>query len=191
MDIEFEATFAGIDVDKIREKLRDANATLTKPETLMRRVVFRPPCHIEGGWLRVRDEGNRITMSIKQVLGTEIDQQRETELVIDDFDSGVKFLESIGAEKKSYQETKRESWELEGAEIEIDTWPGLNPFVEIEAGSEKEVKRIAEALGFDYSQAIFGAADLIYDMELGIPPDVINNRTPKITFQNPPKKFRG
>jgi len=96
MNTEFEATFIDIDVDKVRQKLKQLNATLLKPETLMKRVVFEPPQYIEGGWLRVRDEGDKITLSVKQVTGTQIDDQKEVELIIHDFDTGIQFLVVTG-----------------------------------------------------------------------------------------------
>ena len=108
------------------------------------------------------------------------------ELKIDNYEQGLEFLKSIGALHKSYQETKREMWRLDGVDITIDTWPGLNPFVEIEGGSEVAVKNTSKILGFDYAQAFFGAVDVVYKEELGIPEKVINH-LPIITFENPPK----
>ncbi|PIZ95757.1 MAG: hypothetical protein COX80_03435 [Candidatus Magasanikbacteria bacterium CG_4_10_14_0_2_um_filter_33_14] len=190
MDIEFEATFIDIDLDIFRKKLKSVGAELINPERLMKRVVFDPPQDMAGAWLRVRDEGDKITMSIKQVTGNKIDEQKETELIIDNFEEGVKFLESIGGKKKSYQENKRESWLYREAKIEIDTWPGLESFVEVEAKSEKMVKSISEDLGLDFSKGLFGSVEIVYKIKLGIPPKVINDETPEITFENPPLQYK-
>ncbi len=67
MEIEYEATFTNISKEVIRQKLQDAGATLVKPEFLQKRSVFKLPTghEIKGGWLRVRDEGDKITMSLK------------------------------------------------------------------------------------------------------------------------------
>lgn len=75
-----------------------------------------------------------------------------------------------------------------GGEVEfmIDEWPGLQPIVEIEAGSEEIVQKYCDILGFDYSQALFGTIDQVYLQELGIEPEVINTMD-EITFENPPK----
>ncbi len=189
MDIEFEATFIDQNINELRKKLKQLNAKLVKPEVLMRRAVFSPRQNMIGGWMRVRDEGDKITMSIKQITGEKIDEQKETELVIQSYDKGIQFLMAIGAKKKSYQETKRESWEYNGTKIEIDTWPGLDPFIEIEGSSESIVKQVAEELCLDFSTAIFGAVDVIYKKKLGIPFEVINDKTPEITFENPPVKY--
>jgi adenylate cyclase class 2 len=189
-NIEYEAKFLNIVPDEMRERLKRVGATLVYPERLFRRVVFTPPLadRIAGSWLRVRDEGDKITMSLKVVAGGKIDDQEEYCLEIDNFDEGIKFLEKIGAQKKAYQETKREKWLFQNVEITIDTWPGLNPFIEIEGASEELVKKTSVDLGFNYEEASFGGVDIVYERVLNIAPDVINNHTPEMTFENPPQK---
>ena len=194
MQIEFEATFIDLDVGEAREKLKKLGATLIKPERLMRRVNFYT-LNDEYGWLRVRDEGDKITLSYKRFLGYNknvkdqtMNDQQELCLKIDNFDAGVEFLKSLGLKQKSYQETKREEWRYKNLEITIDTWPGLEPYVEIEGKNEDEVKAAATALGFDYLAAIFGPITLLYEKKLGISAEEINNQTPEITFENPPVK---
>ena len=189
MEIEYEATFLDINKEEIKEKLESAGAKLVKPEFMQKRVVFNLPAGHEKAhaWLRVRDEQDKITMSYKETGTSKIDDQKEICLEINDFKAGEEFLKSIGCEKKSYQETKREIWELDGVEICIDEWPFLEPFVEIEGKSEKEVKAVSEKLGFDYSKAWFCATTQIYSKKYDIPFDVINNGIPEITFdmENP------
>ncbi|OGF34204.1 hypothetical protein A2223_01225, partial [Candidatus Falkowbacteria bacterium RIFOXYA2_FULL_35_8] len=175
------------------KKLLSIGAKKVRPETLMKRVNFYPPNKDKKGWMRIRDEGNKITLSYKRFLGKniknkhKIDNQQEILLLINNFNEGIELLEALGAKKKAYQETKREEWHYSGTEISIDTWPGLKPFIEIEAKNEKTVKKITKLLGFDYSEAIFGPVGLIYEKELNISQEQINNHTPEITFKNPPK----
>ena len=132
---------------------------------------------------RVRDEGEKITMSLKIVDGNKIENQKEIQLKIDNFNEGVSFLEATGATKKAYQESKRELWELNGVEITIDEWPFLEPFVEIEGRSEDEVKKVANKLEFDYSKAKFCAVDTLYSEKYGVSEDRINNHTPEVIFE--------
>jgi adenylate cyclase class 2 len=189
MGIEFEATFTNIDKQDVRDRLKSVGAKLVRKEGLMRRTVFHLPGKkdIDSHWLRVRDEGDKITMSLKIIDGIKIENQREICLNIDDFDTGVKFLESIGAGRKSYQETLRELWELDGVEITIDTWPFLEPFVEVEGPDEPSVKVASTKLGFDYDSALFCATDELYSRKYNISKYRISNETPKIVFdmENP------
>lgn len=184
MDIEFEATFPDVNKSNMREKLTRAGAKLVKPEFLQRRVVFNLPKghEINGGWLRVRDEGNKTTMSLKIVDGDKIENQKEVYIEIDDFNSAQLLLTSIGCEKKAYQESRREQWELDGVDITIDEWPFLEPYVEVEGKSEELVKSVSEKLEFDYSTALFCAVDTLYNRKYGTSKDIINNHTPEILF---------
>lgn len=187
MEIEYEATFANINKDIIREQLKKAGATLVKPEFLMKRIVFELPLghEIPGGWLRVRDEGDKTTMSLKVVNGDKIEDQKEICLKIDDFNTGVNFLESIGARQKAFQESRRELWLLDKVEVTIDEWPYLEPYVEVEGKSEEEVKAVSAKLNFDYSQALFCSVDTLYNKKYGTPFETINHHTKLITFSDP------
>ena len=84
MDIEFEATFTNIDKDKIRKILTSIGAKLIRSEYLQRRIVLSLPKghEIKGGWLRVRDEGDKITLTFKIVDGDQIENQKEVYLKI-------------------------------------------------------------------------------------------------------------
>jgi len=188
MDIEYEATFLDIDKNEIRKRLKNAGAKLIKPEFLQKRFNFNPPKILtKYSWVRVRDEGDKITMSYKAIKGNKIEDQKEINLTVDNFEKAIEFLETVGCRKKAYQETKREIWELDNVGICIDEWPFLEPFVEIEGGSEDEVKAISQKLGFDYSKAWFCAVGLIYSKKYGIPAEIIDNDISKITFdiENP------
>ncbi len=184
MKIEHEATFSDIDKNFIRKRLREVGAELIREEFTQKRFAFKLPKgnEIRGGWVRVRDEGNKITMSIKIVDGGSISSQKEVCLEVNDFDSAVCFVESLGCEKKAYQETKRELWKVRDVEITIDEWPFLEPFLEIEANTEEEVKEVVEKLGLNYEKALFCAVDTLYSRKYGIKEDIINNHTPRIVF---------
>ncbi len=190
MQIEFEATFTKVDKNALRAKLKEAQATLIHEEFMQKRNVFHTPIPIDGGWLRVRQEAEKVTMSIKVVTGDSIEDQKEVELTIDSFEKGSAFLAAIGAQKKAYQETLREKWKLDGVDITIDTWPGLHPFAEVEGESEEAVKSVSEKIGFTYADAKFCEVSSIYLEELGIPKDVMKNNMPIITFDDVPQPWK-
>ena len=185
MQIEYEATFTDVDKDDMRARLQKAGAELSRPEFLQKRVVFNLPSghEIEGGWLRVRDEGDKITMTLKVVKDGKIEDQKEITLQVDNFQQAEYFLTAIGCQKKAYQENKREVWSLDGVEIDLDEWPFLPPYVEVEGASEAEVKSVSQKLDFDYAQAKFCAADTLYSLHYGVPKEMINNQTASITFE--------
>lgn len=194
MEIEYEATFININKDDFRKELKKIGAKLIKPEFLQKRVVFNLPSghEVKGGWLRVRDESDKITMSFKVVDGNKMENQKEICLKIDDFDKGVEFLSQIGCQRKAYQENKRELWMLDGVEITIDEWPFLEPYIEIEGRSEEVVRGVVQKLGLDYSKAMFCSADTIYSKKYNLPEDVFNNKISEVIFgkENPFLKYK-
>lgn len=187
-NLELEAKFININKDEIRKKLQDCGGVLIKPEFLQKRVAFYfPKGHeIDGGWVRVRDEQDKLTMSIKVVSGTSISDQKEITFKIDKFEEAEKFLKTLGCTRKSFQENKRELWKMEDVEIMIDEWPFVDPFIEIEGDSEEKIKDVAAKLGFKYEDALFGSAAIITQKKYGLSQDKINS-IPKISFdmENP------
>ena len=185
MQTEYEATFIKVDKDEVRKRFELAGARLIKPEFLQKREVFDLPLghEIPDGWLRVRDESDKITMSLKIVGGAKIEDQKELCLTVDNFIAATELLKSIGCPQKAYQESKRELWMMDGVEITIDEWPFLEPFVEIEAKTEAEVKKVSALLGFDYSQAIFCSVDTLYSEKYNFDKEVINHGTSKLVFE--------
>lgn len=194
MNIEYEATFERVDKDAVRARLRAAGAELARPEFLQKRVVFSLPegHEIPGGWLRVRNEGDKVTMSLKVVSGTRIEDQKEICLMVDDVDNAVAFLSAIGARRKAYQETRRELWRVDGVDVTIDEWPFLDPFVEVEGPDEASVRAASEKIGFDYASALFCSVDTLYARTYGFAEDVFNNHSELVVFEmeNPFLKYK-
>jgi adenylate cyclase class 2 len=165
MQIELEAKFLDIDKATIRELLNDNGGTLVHTECLMRRKNFDYPDHrLEkiGGWIRVRDEGDKVTLAYKQLVDRTIEVTREISLAVEDFDKISDLLLAIGLQNKSYQETKRERWELDGVEVTIDTWPWIPTFVELEGESEEKLMSVAEKLSLDWSKSMHGSVETAY-----------------------------
>lgn len=193
MKIEYEATFESVDKNEMRERLKYAGAKLDRPEFLSRRYTFSIPGRQNGisAWIRVRDNGKKVTQTLKVVKTGKIDDQKELEIEVGSFEDTAEFFERIGCRKKSYQETKRERWILDGAEVTIDEWPFLEPFIEVEGKNEKEVKKVSEKLGFDWNKALFCAIGHLYYRKYDMPEHFFNNKVPKITFdmKNPFLKY--
>jgi adenylate cyclase class 2 len=153
MKTEIEAKFVQQDHEAVRKKLKALGAEMVMPERTMRRVNFDFPDlrlnNSQNGWVRIRDEGDKITLSYKQSDDASVTGMQEVNLVIDDFDEAILFLKAVGITRiKAQQETKRESWVLNGVAIELDTWPWLQPFVEIEALSQEKLEETANSMGY-------------------------------------------
>lgn len=117
-------------------------------ERFMRRYVYDIAPGDQSKWIRLRDTGDEITLTVKQITSDAIDGTHEIEVGVDDFAVANALLGVLGFTAKSYQETKRTSFILDGAQVEIDTWPQIPPYLEIEAASKDEVVRVAGLLGY-------------------------------------------
>ncbi len=179
MKIEYEATFPHIEKDDIRTRLEKAGATLVRPEFFQKRIVLDMPKghEIYGGFVRVRDEGDKITLTFKIVGSENILDQRESQVTVNDFNTAVELLKAIGCVPQAYEESKRELWTMESGEVTIDEWPFLEPLTEIEGKSEEHVKTISEKLGFVWSEARFCTAGTLYKEKYGHGPADLFKKT--------------
>lgn len=163
MKTEVEAKFLGVDFNEMRRKLGELGGVCEQPMRLMRRVIIEPDfLERRDAFIRVRDEGDRVTLTFKEFVDNSLSGAREREVVVSDFDETVEILKSGGLEHRSYQESRRETWRLGEVEIVLDQWPWINDYIEIEAPSEELVKQMADRLGLVWSDAVFGSVDTIY-----------------------------
>lgn len=185
MQIEYECKFTDINKNDVRRRLKKAGARLVHPEFMMKRYVWHfPQGHwVKGGWPRVRQEYDQVTMSVKIVDGRKLQDQREICITVDDMAKARAILNAIGCIERAYQESKRELWKLGAVEITIDEWPFLEPFVEIEGQSDKAIRAASKKLGLDYKQAIFGSVDFQYADKYKVSLKKINQDTPLIKFK--------
>ncbi len=166
MQTEIEVKFLNVDFDKVREKLTSIGANCMVPMRMMRRVVIDYPDRRmqskQDGWIRIRDEGDKITLTYKQTTEHEFGGAKEIEVEVSDYQKTIDIFLAAGMEIHTDQETRRETWELDGVEIVLDEWPWLNPFIEIEGETEKAVQDMAKKLGYDWKDAIFGSVTVAY-----------------------------
>ena len=146
MPIEHEAKILDIDPDAMERLILDKGGQKLG-ERFMRRYVYDITPGDQSKWIRLRDTGDETTLTVKQITSDAIDGTHEIEVGVDDFAATNALLNVLGFTAKSYQETKRTSFILDGAQVEIDTWPQIPPYLEIEAGSKDEVVRVAGLLG--------------------------------------------
>lgn len=167
MKHEYEAKFLAIDVTDLQARLETLGAAQAFPRTLLTRKIFENDALEGGAWVRLRDEGTRSTLTLKQVTdSTTIDGTMEIETEVTDLRAMAEILVRLGLAEVRYQENYREEWRWGELAFDFDTWPGLPTFVEIEGPDEASVRQAASAVGLDYTQARFGSVDEIYKTEL-------------------------
>ena len=147
MPIEHEGKILDIDPAAVEQKILDRGGRKVG-EKFMRRYVYDIVPGDMSKWIRLRDTGQGTTLTVKEIKSDALDGTHETEVVVDSFEETNALLGMLGFTAKSYQENKRVSFVLEGAEVEVDTWPQIPAYLEIEATSAEEVIRVAGLLGY-------------------------------------------
>ncbi|MET9762074.1 CYTH domain-containing protein [Streptomyces sp. NPDC006372] len=150
--IEFEAKALDIDPAKIVRLITEAGGACTAGTRLMRRYVYDTIPAIPGRWVRLRDTGSDVTLCVKQITTDAVDGTHETEVTVDSFEEAAALLRLSGLTPRGYQENRRTSYTLGAVRLEIDEWPRIPPYLEIEADDEPQVWEAAAALGIDHDQ---------------------------------------
>jgi adenylate cyclase class 2 len=194
---EIEVKFVDVDIDDVRERLKNAGATLEHPMRAMRRVLIEEPHHAaERSFIRIRDEGDKTTLTFKRRLlpdeETTLTSVQELETTVGDFDTAVKIFSEAGWNYITFQESRREAWTMDDVEVVIDEWPWINPYIEIEGPTEESVRDVAQKLAFEWNTAMFGSVDVIYSRDY---PNRTNRGVidvKEVRFDSPvPKEFIG
>ncbi len=159
---EIEVTFLEIDLDDIRSKLEALGAkSLGAHQTKRKLFDFSGlPLEKNNSWLRLRDNGNKTTLTYKKWM--EDGLMKETEVVVSDFDTIADILLAIGMIVKRYEENKREKWTLGDITFDIDSWPLIPTYIEIEGPSLDIIQEVSEKLGFDWNTRVPSSPLKIY-----------------------------
>ncbi len=170
-NIEIECRFLEIDKEAIKKKLIEIGA-VDKGEVMLEETIIYNP---DGTWrkdnrfARVRKSGDTVTLSYKEHRTHTIDGTFEIELHVDDYEKAALLLEATGLKVYRRQQKKRHTFTLDGATFDIDTWPRVPTYIEIEGDSEEKVKKAAAAIGLDYSKAVFQNASFVIEEIYKIP----------------------
>jgi adenylate cyclase class 2 len=148
MPTEFEAKILDIDPAKAAEVIIARGGRQTAETVLLRRYVYDITPGDESRWIRLRDTGTGSTLTVKEIRHDGIDGTDEIEVAVDRFEATNDLLGKLGFTPRGYQENRRTSFVLDGARLEIDEWPLIPPYLEIEADSRDEVLRVAALLGY-------------------------------------------
>lgn len=116
-------------------------------------------------WIRLRKTNKKTTIAVKHILAdntTSLQQMLETEIEVESMQKAKELLQALGYSHKSYQEKRRKTYELEKYEIDIDTWPSIPTYMEIEGENEDDLNYILNKLGYKIEDTISCTADYIY-----------------------------
>ena len=132
-------------------------------------------------YLRVRDEGTKITFTIKQRKTNDYDYDTENQVIIDNYEIMNSMLEQLKLKKINEMYKYREIYISQDKknEISFDNCPALLPFMEIESINEDELFKTMKLLNLSEEPG-FVPSDL-YLENYGI---TKNRKMIPLTFDN-------
>ena len=167
---EIEAKFLDINEDELKAKLESLDARFIGEFDYKRKTYDYADKSLKAknAWVRLRDEGDRIALTYKQRLGVGENSMKdkgmkEVEVVVSDFVVTANLLKEIGLVEKFYEENKRVRYVLDNVEIDIDTWPMIPTYVELEGSSWESVQAVAQKLGFKWEDHLRCSTMQVYE----------------------------
>ncbi|MBU0470431.1 MAG: class IV adenylate cyclase [Nanoarchaeota archaeon] len=152
---EIEVKILDIDVPELIRKLQELGAEKVF-EGEITAVFFDFPSdqlEKEGKSLRVRKLGEKVELCLKgKKEKSRFKVREELEVTTNNFEDTLAIFEKLRFKKRFEGRKRRESYQLNKIKIEIDTYPGIPTFFEVEAPSEEEVVETVKKLGFTEEQ---------------------------------------
>ena len=177
MKTEYEVRFLEIDKNEILKKLKVLKAKEMGDWFQIRKTydLINPQ---PNSWIRLRTNGTKTTLTIKEINSAKIDGTKESEVVVDNFNEMDNILTKIGLKARNYQENRRHQFNYKGTEIDIDTWPLIPTYLEIEGQNENIIKEVCSDLGLDYNESTTMDVTDIYNKIYKI--DILKIKTLKL-----------
>lgn len=172
MHTEIEERVLEIDQQQMIKKLEKLGATKVG-EWYQKRYVYDFIPKRENEWIRLRDNGEEVTLTYKNIENKGIDGTKELEINVSGFEETNQLLNVLGYQPKAYQENKRIRYKLNQVEIDIDMWPLIPAYMEIEGKIIEEVKQIEKMLQINPEKVTTMNCQDIYQKNYGINIDQI------------------
>lgn len=161
MAFEIEKRFKNYDYKALKNSLKASG--FEKVGTFLFKFISYKGTK-DGQSIRIRDEGNKTTFTVKQKNKNYYDN--EYEVIVSSFDTMKKILSEISIPKKYELHKIREIYNKDDVEVIFDHHPGLRHYVEVEAKTEKALSNAMKVLGLE-EEPSFSASDLYFE-EYGI-----------------------
>lgn len=171
---EIELKVLEIDRQALRAKLRRIGARRVFGPTFVREFYFEPDKNMRGARkyssFRLRAVGKYYELTVKvgrKNVGRSQGQNKpaqtlkvrdEYEVQVSDLARARELVEALGYRVFREREKTREEYHLWEVKIEIDEYPGMPPYMELESTRERSLFRVLGALGYRRDQVTTATA---------------------------------
>jgi adenylate cyclase, class 2 len=170
---EIETKVLEVDREIIAKKLQDLGATETKNTRLT--VDWYSPVGIVDNkhpwYLRARtttDGASELSWKSLPIIVGNTRQSEEVNLNVSDFEMSKKFLEAIGLVPYAHQEKDRHSFVLQDWNFDIDTYPSMPTYLEIEGKSVEHIQEAIVVLGLQSHKSISEGEKKLIEEKYGL-----------------------
>lgn len=160
MECEYEIRFLEIDAKELQNKLKSLGAKFVYDDLFKIRSFWTFENN-DRDYIRIRNENDKIILTHKKTKANSI-RAEEYEVEVNSIKKAVEFVKSLGYKDKMTLEKRRIKYELDGASIDIDFWPKIPCYVEVEGDSEEHIRKVCSKLGFDYDKGHKGDAGDVF-----------------------------
>lgn len=144
------------DASVILEKILCPNLLLTE----IKKLEINP-----NKWVRLRKSNDKVELTVKHIYDKSDDKIQKVkvfEIQVSDLEETNKLLEELGLVRRNYQEKIRYSYVYKSAKIELDIWPNLEPYMEIECDDEEVIDEIITLLEFKDKKIVSMNTESLY-----------------------------
>lgn len=169
---EIEVRFLEINQKSLIKRLKELGAK-DYGEDFLEEIIFYDKDFkwrdSENKFVRLRKNNEGILLSYKYHKLETLTGVEEIEFSVSDMNKAEEFLGQIGLVAYRHQQKKRRSFKFGKVMVDIDTWPKIPTYVEIEGPSEKFLKQAAKQLNLDWKNVIFENARTVIENRYHIP----------------------
>ncbi len=148
---EIEVKILEIDKEDLSDNILNLGGEQTEERVIIDTFYDYPDHRLSkrGDIVRVRNSPKEKEVAYKcGPEKSEFNIRREIETKVGDPKTMMEIIEKFGLVVVHHTEKKRTSFEVDKVKVEIDEYPEIPPFVEIEGPTEDDVKNVVEKLGF-------------------------------------------
>ena len=164
MQKEIETRFLEINKDELVKKLVALGA-LDNGEEKLEEIIFYDEALSwkgQGKFVRLRKTKGKVKLTYKNNQQQTVDSAREIELEVSDLNKCSELFSNIGLKAIRQIEKNRHSFKLNEVMIDIDMWPKLPAYAEIEGPSVEALKNVCTQLGLDFEKRFDGDAREVF-----------------------------
>ncbi|MDP2630719.1 MAG: class IV adenylate cyclase [Candidatus Uhrbacteria bacterium] len=172
MKQEIEIKILNIDAKKLSMNIKNLGGKKILEPTLLSELYFESPIrNPRYSSFRLRSEGKQTLLTLKMKKDDpHFEIRDEYQVEVQSFEMTKQILELAGFKVFRQREKIRESYMVETVRVEIDTYPHMKPYAEIEAASKKDALKFLKQIGFELEYASKKTATEII-RDAGLNPD--------------------